>query len=105
MADGSIAADVLHRVFNASDADCDHTGVGYFLTVRDDGLPSVRIVLDEPLLMGRSNGVEVGFVVFIENHELTLECHGWGVEVPADIREREVVLSVVGDGADKPNAD
>jgi hypothetical protein len=98
MAQEWIAADVLHRVFNASDADCDYTGVGYFLSVRDSGLSKARIVLSEPLVMGQCNGVDVGFVLFIENNELTLECHGWGAEVPADIREREVFVSIYDDG-------
>ena len=94
MAEGNIAADVLTRVFNAPKASCEHTGVGYFLTVRDDGLQADRVVLDTPLVHGRVGDIEVGFVVFVEDHQLTLECHGWGDEVPTDIREREVVISV-----------
>lgn len=94
MAEGHLAAEVLARVYDATAGSCDHTGVGYFLTIRDDGLPAERKVLNEPVVLGRAGANEVGFVVFVEDHELTLECHGWGDEVPADIRERDVVVSV-----------
>ena len=93
LAEGRIPREVLERVFSAP-ADLDHTGVGYFLTVRDAGLPRDKMVLDTPLLVGRSAGLEVGFVVFIEDHELTLECHGWGTELPDDVRERAFEVTV-----------
>lgn len=94
MAEGRIEADVLTRVLDAPEGWCEHSGIGYFLTVRDDALSAERVVLDTPVVLGRVGDIEVGFVVFVEEHELTLECHGWGDEVPADIREREVVISV-----------
>lgn len=94
MAEMHIAAEVLARVYDTPAASCDHTGVGYFLTIRDNGLPTERIVLNEPIVLGRVGAIEVGFVVFVEDHELTLECHGWGEEVPTDIRERDVEVSV-----------
>lgn len=94
MAEGHIANEVLARVVDAAHGCCDHSGVGYFLTIRDDGLPAERVVLDQPVVLGRAGAIEVGFVVFVENHELTLECHGWGEEVPTDIRERHVAVSV-----------
>src|SRR5258708_7178198 len=56
---------------------CEHTGAGYFLTLRHSGLPKQRIVCDKPWVVGKSQGVETGFIVFLENNELTLECHAW----------------------------
>lgn len=93
LAEGRISAEVLARVVRAP-VTYEPTGIGYFLTGRDDGLPAERIVLDEPVVLGRAGAVEVGFVVFVEDHALHLECHGWGEAVPADLREREVVISV-----------
>jgi hypothetical protein len=47
--------------------------------------------------MGEANGVRCGFVVFIENHALTLECHTWGeIDVPPDFRDQNVVLTLPG---------
>ena len=72
----------------------DYTGSGYYLTVRHPSLPSDRVVCDMPLLKGTSGKIVCGFVVFLENGELTLECHTWGpVDVPEDFRERQVDVS------------
>jgi hypothetical protein len=72
----------------------DYTGSGYYLTVRHPSLPSARMVCDAPLLKGTSGKIVSGFVAFLENGELTLECHTWGaVDVPEDFREREVDVS------------
>jgi hypothetical protein len=70
---------------------CEHTGVGYMLTVRHARLPQERIVCSEPLLVGKTGDYEFGFVVFIEKGELALECHSWGDEpLPNDLRSRDV---------------
>ena len=68
----------------------EHTGCGYFLTIRHESLPEERVVCDRPVLSGSAGGVNCGFVVFIENGELTIECHPWGESVPEDFRDREV---------------
>jgi len=68
-----------------------HTGVGYFLTVRHHSIPEERVVCSEPLLTGESDGVECGFVVFLERSELTLECHAWGDQtIPESFRDQNV---------------
>ena len=70
------------------------TGHGYFLTVEDAGLPVERIVCDEPVIIGECNGIETTFLVFIENHELTIECAGMGeIEPPQDYRDWDVNVS------------
>jgi hypothetical protein len=46
--------------------------------------------------MGKADQLECGFVVFLENGELLLECHGWGSDLPDDLRTRDVrVVEVV----------
>ena len=78
---------------SASVVSYEHTGVGYFLTVGHPSLPSERIVCHEPLVTGTSGDVHCGFVVFLENGQLTLECHSWeGISVPEDFREQQVVI-------------
>jgi hypothetical protein len=69
----------------------DYTGCGYFLSIRHPSLPKDRIVCHEPLVTGRADDIICGLVVFIENHQLTIECHSWGdVDVPEDFRDRDV---------------
>lgn len=71
----------------------EYTGRGYFLTVRHACLPRERTVCNSPVLSGSAGGVDCGFVIFIEDGELTIECHPWGEDVPEDFREREVKLA------------
>ncbi|HEY9839509.1 MAG: hypothetical protein ACAI44_39965 [Candidatus Sericytochromatia bacterium] len=71
-----------------------YSGSGYFLTVRHPSLLTQRIVCTRPQLVGRAGALESGFVVFIENGELMLECHSWGpATVPPDFREQAVVIA------------
>lgn len=73
----------------------EHTGVGYYLTVRHPELPRERVVCNEPGVGGTGPEVDCGFVVFLENGELTLECHSWGNEsIPEDVRSRALVIEV-----------
>lgn len=63
-------------------------------------MPCGRLALT---VAGVGGGVPAGFVVFIENFELTLECHGYGdVAVSADFRERDTKVSVAGTGIALP---
>jgi hypothetical protein len=71
-----------------------HTGVGYFLTVRHSTVPSERVTCHRPLVIGKADDVECGFVVFLGGGELTLECHSLtATEVPEDFRERPVEVA------------
>jgi hypothetical protein len=73
----------------------DYTGCGYFLEVAHPELPQARVVCHKPLVMGTADSMYCGFVVFIENRTLTLECHSFGdKEVSADFRDKVVSLSV-----------
>ena len=67
------------------------SGVGYFLTIKDSELPKERIVLDKPAINGMLGGVEVGYLAFVENSELTLECYSYEKEVLPKHREMEFV--------------
>jgi hypothetical protein len=86
---------VISHLTNAAEADSvEHTGVGYFLTLHHPGLPNERHVLSTPMVIGRSSFVECGFVCFVENSELTLECYSWGnAPIPADIRSQDVRIT------------
>ncbi len=91
---GTIPDDVLKEIkINPTITEYDVTGNGYFLTIKHPSLPIDRIVCDEPMLIGECDGVETGFIVFIENGELTIECHGWGdKDIPKDYRECRIQI-------------
>jgi hypothetical protein len=60
-------------------------------------LVDVPTTLSQPVVMGAADGIECGFVVFVEPGELTLECRSWSVvDVPIDFRDRNVNLSTLG---------
>jgi hypothetical protein len=74
----------------------EYTGSGYFLSVRHASLPGVRMMCDRPLVMGKADGIVCGFVIFIEDGRLTIECHSWGeLEVPEDYRDRDVQVAAI----------
>ena len=55
--------------------------VGYFLTLKNINLPKQRIVLDKPQITGKLGGIDVGFLVIIQDHQLTLECYSYDNEI------------------------
>jgi len=102
MCGSELAGEVLDAVLALDDAAYEYTGWGYYLSAKHPSLPTARSI-PGPAVVGLGGGVLAGFVVFIGNNELTLECHGYGdVAVPADFRERDVKVSVGGPGIPLP---
>ena len=94
LGESSLDKNQLEALAFADSAEYEYTGTGYFLTLRLPGLPTDRQTLHDPVVMGKADGIECGFVVFLEQRELMLECHSWGlVDVPNDFRDRNFVLS------------
>lgn len=91
---GIIADDTLKDIKSAPNiSKYDITVNGYFLTIKHPRLPVKRIGCDKPMLIAECSGIETDFIVFIENGELTIECHGWGdKEIPQNYREFEIQI-------------
>lgn len=71
----------------------EYTGSGYFLTLRHPSFPQNRTVCNRPLIMGRYDKEQCGFVIFLENGELLFECHTWGeVDLSESFREMNVQI-------------
>lgn len=86
----------LKSILNSPITAYDYTGAGYFLELTNDILPKDRKTISEPTLLGRADNFEVGFLVFIENSKLTLECHSWGEENPPEkIREKSIEIEII----------
>ena len=66
----------------------EYSGAGYYLTIRDPSLPEARLVLNKPDISGQLDGIDVGYLAFIENHEFTLECYSYEQEITAVNREQ-----------------
>lgn len=94
---GTLPPSVLHGAINTPDKiSCEFTGAGYFLELSHEDVPEGRIVCSTPHVIGRFQGREVGFVVFIENGLITLECHDYdGHGIPKNIRYGLVEISVI----------
>lgn len=72
----------------------EYAGCGHFATLRHPGIQTERVVCDEPRVVGESCGIRSGFIVFLENNELTLECDSWGKDdVPESYRYEDVRIS------------
>jgi hypothetical protein len=73
----------------------DFTGVGYFLEISSNLLPKERKVISNPIILGKTNKIEVGFVLFIENNTLLIECFSLGVNnLPENIRTLDLKLEL-----------
>jgi hypothetical protein len=96
LARGQLPTDVLEDVIAAASfVDLREPGSGYFLTVKHPRLPSRRVVCSEPLVSGQAGDVTCGFVLFLQNGLLTLECHSWGdASIPEGFRARDVAVSI-----------
>ena len=87
--DDKATADILD---NYDFVNYDHTGVGYFLSIKHLLIPQKREVFTDKTI-GTFSGVEVGFVIFLENGELTLECHTWsGDKLDGSFRDCDVEI-------------
>ena len=74
----------------------DYTGAGYYLEISHPDLPKHRIVRDKPIVIGESKGITSGFVVFIENNQLTIECYSWcESDLPEYFRDDNVRVRAV----------
>lgn len=57
------------------------SGAGYFLTIKASMLPKHRVVLNRPDIRGTLGGINVGYLAFVENSELILECYSYDQEI------------------------
>jgi hypothetical protein len=66
-----------------------HSGVGYFLTVRHHLLPKARTVLSHPMVLGQVGEVVGSYLAFVQDNELMLEYAGT-TDVPENVRDLPV---------------
>jgi hypothetical protein len=68
---------------------------GYFLTLGHPALPAVRAVFHEPRVVGQVGDVQCGFVLFLQDGQITLECHSSGdAPLPRDYRWCDIAVRV-----------
>lgn len=86
----------LNSILNSPITGYDYTGAGYFLELTNNILPKDRKTISEPTIFGCADNFEVGFLIFIEDSKLTLECHSWGEEnPPKTIREKSIAIKII----------
>lgn len=86
----------MNLILNSSITGYDYTGAGYFLELTNEILPEDRKTISVPTLVGKGSNFEVGFLIFIENSKLTLECHSWGQNNPPEtIREKLITIETI----------
>src|SRR4051812_47872389 len=104
LTDGVLMPDVLEAAIGHGEfISYEFTGCGYYFTFGHSGLPADPTICHRPLLLGEANGVEVGFLVLLGAHKLSLECHEWGVRpVPEDFRDHTVAIRVLPPSCELP---
>jgi hypothetical protein len=73
----------------------EYNGYGYYLSFRHPQIPSERVVCSTPDMVAEADGIEAGFVVFLEANKLTLECFPVGGDppIPENFRTQSVRLT------------
>ena len=72
----------------------EYSGCGYFLTVKHGLVPKERVVCSATMVVARAGEVEGGYIAFLENGELMLECYTAGaVDVPEVFRDLRVEIT------------
>lgn len=72
----------------ANEETVEFTGAGYFLTLKHPAFPKKRTVFDSPDIRGQLDGVDVGYLAFVENQDFTLECYSYEQEITSLNREQ-----------------
>jgi len=71
----------------------EYTGCGYYINVISEKIELKNEVISGPFLIGEIGGLQMGFVIYIEDNSITIECHSWGIEnLPENIRKLNVKL-------------
>lgn len=101
LAEGILSSEQLHAIAAAGQpVRYEHTGCGYFVTVAHASLPTEPQTLSEPYVAGHIEETECGFVAFLGQGELVLECHQvCGPDIPENVRDLPVKV-----GLDPSNA-
>jgi hypothetical protein len=72
----------------------EYTGSGYYLTLERQNLPEGDRTCSEPAVVGDAGPIRCGFIAYLENGSLVLECHTWGnIDVPDGFRDLDVRIS------------
>jgi hypothetical protein len=95
LADGALSPAQLEAVCSVTElGSYNHTGAGYFVSVSHQSLPAAPQTLSDPFVVGRIGEIEWGFVCFLGEGSLTLECHPVsGPDAPTNIRDLPVQVS------------
>ena len=75
-----LSKEQLSEVLLAHSISYDYTGVGYFIEIEHSHLPNEKMVCDKPSVFGKdpyTKEIECGFIVFLGDGQLTLECHSY----------------------------
>jgi len=85
---------VLRLLDGASASHIEYTNYGFYVSIKHSAIGKVRRVFSGgTTVSGRLNGKSAGFVVFLEDEELTLEIFPYDREaLPSTFRDSDVQL-------------
>ncbi len=71
----------------------EYTGAGYFIKIISEKIELKNEVISAPVPIGKIGELQIGFIIFIEDNNIIIECHSWGMENPPEnIRQLDVKL-------------
>ncbi len=84
---------VIESILASPVTSYEYTIAGYYLGLENEVLEDQRKVIATQGLFGKSNRLEVGFIINISGPVLVIECHSWGSDnLPEDFRNQPVEI-------------
>jgi len=104
MLKGEFSSQEIDKICKSEIKNYEFTGAGYFLQLRNEIFPINRKVISNPMIMGKGENHDVGFVLFMQNRTLTIECHSWGEgNPPESIRQEKLVIKIIQEHKNEQN--
>ena len=76
----------------------EYTGSGYFLQIRAANFNFKKETINKPILISENAEFNVGFLLFLDQNEIVLECHSWGESNPPEnVRDLDLEISIKDD--------
>jgi hypothetical protein len=79
---------------NCSVSNYEYTGAGYFLELYCKGINLKEETIHKPIVEGKIDDIDVGFLLYVDKNKITIECHSWGDKNPPE-NIRDLKLKIV----------
>lgn len=90
-----IKADWTMFIDNYKLVSYEYTGAGYFLKIRVNSLNLKKETIQKPIVIGEYDGLMLGFILYLYQNEIVMECHSWSSDNPPEnVRDQDIKIRI-----------